>query len=74
MGCKRSRKSINEVGYACNSKISDHFAFQSARKFIACVFMRSKLNYLKSNYKLHIITNGFEEAQAKKMKSAQLMK
>lgn len=31
------------------------------------------LNYLKPNYKLHMITNGFEEVQYKKMKNANLL-
>ena len=30
------------------------------------------LNYLKDKYQLHIITNGFEEVQAKKMKSSKI--
>jgi putative hydrolase of the HAD superfamily len=31
------------------------------------------LNYLKDKYQLHIITNGFEEVQAKKMKSSKIL-
>ena len=31
------------------------------------------LDYLKPNYKLHIITNGFEEVQEKKMKNSKLL-
>lgn len=31
------------------------------------------LNYLKEKYKLHIITNGFEEIQAKKMESSKII-
>jgi len=30
------------------------------------------LNYLKNKYKLHIITNGFEEAQEKKMQTSKI--
>jgi putative hydrolase of the HAD superfamily len=30
------------------------------------------LNYLKDKYQLHIITNGFEEVQTKKMKSSKI--
>ena len=30
------------------------------------------LDYLKPNYKLHIITNGFQEVQARKMKSSNI--
>jgi len=30
------------------------------------------LNYLKERYELHIITNGFDESQAKKIRSAKL--
>jgi len=30
------------------------------------------LNYLKPNYKLHIITNGFEEVQEKKLRNANI--
>lgn len=31
------------------------------------------LNYLKPRYKLHIITNGFQEAQEKKMKASNIL-
>jgi putative hydrolase of the HAD superfamily len=51
-----------------------HEAFTSlcATKSGVFPFTHEVLNYLKSKYKLHIITNGFKDVQAIKMKSSNL--
>lgn len=59
-----------------NWVIPDHFEeeFMSRTSSKSHIFPYAKeiLTYLKQKYKLHVITNGFDESQAKKMRSAGL--
>ncbi len=65
---------------AINYKVEDDLIHQLSEDYI--IYLTSfnhlfdgtieLLNYLKPNYQLHIITNGFEEAQHKKMEASKI--
>ena len=70
-------KTFNELNY----KISDSLIHTLAKEYIDflpdhnALFVGAIdiLNYLKPKYQMHIITNGFEEVQHKKMKNSDLL-
>lgn len=73
----RLQEVFNSVGYAVsdetiNSLVDDYIAYLSTftNLFEGTIEL---LNYLKSKYTLHIITNGFTEGQTKKMKNSGLL-
>lgn len=49
---------------------SDYFISNCSSKPHLIPFAKTALNYLGKKYQLHIITNGFEEIQPKKLKSS----
>ncbi|MFP4604807.1 MAG: YjjG family noncanonical pyrimidine nucleotidase [Bacteroidales bacterium] len=55
-------------------KIGDDYVSFSAEKTKLFPYTHEALDYLKNKYTLHIITNGFEEVQFKKIKKCQLEK
>ena len=72
----RLKDSFNEI----KKEVSDDVIHQLSEDYIAYLTSFNHLlegslellQYLKPKYELHIITNGFEEAQLKKMNTAQI--
>jgi putative hydrolase of the HAD superfamily len=56
------------------TRIAEDYIYLSPLKTILFPYSREALNYLKINYSLHIITNGFEEVQQKKLDVCDLRK
>lgn len=56
------------------TQIAEDYISLSPQKTILFPNSREALNYLKINYSLHIITNGFEEVQQKKLDVCDLRK
>lgn len=56
------------------TQIAEDYVTLSPLKTILFPHSREALNYLKSDYSLHIITNGFEEVQQKKLDVCDLRK
>lgn len=52
--------------------LADDYVYLSPRKNRLFPYAIDTLNYLSGKYQLHIITNGFEEAQTIKLKSSDL--
>lgn len=81
---KMDKKSLREVrfklifekaGAGDNSvpkEMEDDFMHRTSSKPHLLPYSKEILDYLKPNYKMHIITNGFNESQALKMKSSGL--
>ena len=73
----RLTETFNELNY----KISDSLIHTLAKEYIDFLPNHNALfvgaidilNYLKPKYQMHIITNGFEEVQHKKMKNSDLL-
>lgn len=71
---------LKEAFTSINLTVSDHLIHTLSEDYIAYLSTFNHvfdgtydiLKYLDKNYNLHIITNGFEEAQEKKMKSSDL--
>lgn len=70
---ERFKVSFEKLG-TYNNDLVDLFADQyislGPKKKALIPYAKEVLDYLHSNYKLHIITNGFEEVQYKKMESS----
>jgi len=73
---QRLKQSFDAMGIAVKDKIINRLSedyiqnLSSFKHILPGTF--EILEYLKGNYGLHIITNGFSEAQEKKMKNAQI--
>lgn len=52
--------------------LEDDFMHRTSSKTHLLPYSKEILEYLKPNYRLHIITNGFNESQAKKMEASGL--
>ena len=68
---------INELGsndIDIAIKMSEDYIKYSPEKNILFPYTHDVLNFLKTKYKLHIITNGFVEVQYKKIKNSGLEK
>lgn len=73
---QRLKKAFDMVGYVISDDVIDVLAID----YIECLPHFNHLfdgtfeilDYLKNKYKLHIITNGFDEIQAKKMESSKI--
>ncbi len=52
--------------------LGEEFIFRSTSKPYVFEGVYEVLDYLKSGYELHILTNGFEDSQSQKLKSARL--
>lgn len=57
-----------------SEKLADDYISKSPYKGLLFPHVHETLNYLKKDYQLHIITNGFSEVQRIKMESAELLK
>lgn len=53
-------------------EIGDYYIEESPRKVNLFPYSHELLQYLRPNYQLHLITNGFSEVQEVKLKSSQL--
>ena len=72
---KRFQETLLEMGVVSKSlahEISEYYLFNSPRKSNLFDHAHFVLDYLKSRYTLHIITNGFEEAQKIKLDRSNL--
>ena len=56
------------------NKMGDYYVYHSPRQTLLFPETINVLNYLSKKYKLHIITNGFEEVQHIKLKESGLSK
>ena len=56
------------------NKIADYYVYHSPRQTVLFPETKKVLDYLSEKYKLHIITNGFEEVQHIKLKESGLAK
>jgi putative hydrolase of the HAD superfamily len=54
------------------NELEEDFMHRTSSKPHLLPYSKEILEYLKPNYKLHIITNGFNESQAKKMEASGL--
>ncbi|WP_411768645.1 YjjG family noncanonical pyrimidine nucleotidase [Winogradskyella sp. A3E31] len=71
---------LKDAFTAINMEVSDEIIYQLSEDYITYlsnfnhVFEGTEdiLNHLKQSYQLHIITNGFEEIQEKKMKTSNI--
>ncbi|MDT0558400.1 YjjG family noncanonical pyrimidine nucleotidase [Ichthyenterobacterium sp. W332] len=74
----RLKKSFDSLEYEIEDKLIDILAVDYITYLTTFNHLFDDtidiLSYLKPNYKLHIITNGFEEAQTKKIKNSGLSK
>jgi putative hydrolase of the HAD superfamily len=71
----RFRMSLEEFGIEDENlarKIGEDYLRISPQKTILIPHTRKILNYLKPKYHLHIITNGFQETQEKKLRNCRL--
>ena len=73
---ERLKKTFDELSYAVDDTMI-HTLAEAYIKYLSTYTHLFKdtiaiLNYLKPQYKLHIITNGFEEIQYKKMKNSNI--
>lgn len=72
---------LNDAFLAMNFKLSDDLIFKLSDDYIKYLTTFNHLfentfeilNYLSINYKLHIITNGFEEAQHEKLSQSKII-
>lgn len=81
---KIDKKSLREVRFklifekagaknnAVPKEMEDDFMQRTSSKPHLLPYSREILDYLRPNYRMHIITNGFNESQALKMKSSGL--
>jgi putative hydrolase of the HAD superfamily len=56
------------------NEIADYYVYHSPRQTLLFPETKNVLDYLSEKYKLHIITNGFEEVQFIKLKESGLTK
>jgi len=56
------------------NEIADYYLYHSPRQTVLFPETKNVLDYLSEKYKLHIITNGFEEVQHIKLKESGLVK
>lgn len=71
---------LNETFNAINMKVEPEMIHKLSEDYIKYLTTHNHifdgtielLNYLKPNYKLHIITNGFEEVQQRKLEKSQI--
>ena len=61
-----------EIDYQEGNLLNERFLELLPHKSHLIEGAREILEYLKEKYQLHIITNGFDEVQAKKMKSSEI--
>ncbi|MCU0371362.1 MAG: YjjG family noncanonical pyrimidine nucleotidase [Bacteroidales bacterium] len=74
---RRFELTLNEFGIddlILATQIAEDFIHLSPQKTILFPHSREALNYLELRYALHIITNGFEEVQQKKLDVCDLRK
>ncbi|MFN3761089.1 MAG: YjjG family noncanonical pyrimidine nucleotidase [Algoriphagus aquaeductus] len=57
---------------AIPAEFEEDFMHRTSSKSHVFPYSKEILTYLKEKYRIHVITNGFNESQAKKMKSADL--
>ncbi len=57
---------------AIPAEFEEDFMHRTSSKPHVFPYSKEILTYLKEKYRIHVITNGFNESQAKKMKSADL--
>lgn len=57
---------------AIPSEFEEDFMYRTSSKPHVFPYSKEILTYLKERYRIHVITNGFNESQAKKMKSSGL--
>lgn len=57
---------------AIPGEFEEDFMHRTSSKSHVFPYSKEILHYLKAKYKVHVITNGFNESQAKKMKSSGL--
>ena len=68
---------LNDFGvnnYKLASDAADHYVYNTRNQKDLLPYAMELLDYLKNKYKLHIITNGFEEVQFFKLNNTGLMK
>lgn len=74
---QRLRRAFDAIEYEINDELIDLLSVEYIGKLSTFNNLIPNtieiLNYLKPNYKLHIITNGFEEIQRKKLKSSNIL-
>ena len=73
---ERFKITLNEFGIS-NSELATNlgrdYVAHCPKKTNLFPYVHSTLNYLKDRYKLHIITNGFEEVQYQKLENCNLI-
>ena len=75
MRSKRFKMALQEVGYESNSlakKLGEEYVSLSPVQTNLIEGTHEILEYLSPNYRLHIITNGFEEIQSIKLKACKI--
>ena len=73
---ERFRITLEEFGLKDNklaANLGNDYVEYCPKKTNLFPFVHSTLNYLKDRYSLHIITNGFEEVQYKKLDNSQIL-
>jgi putative hydrolase of the HAD superfamily len=77
LNIRRFELTLNEFGIddlIMATRIAEDYVTLSPMKTILFPHSREALNYMRINYSLHIITNGFEEVQQKKLDVCDLRK
>jgi putative hydrolase of the HAD superfamily len=77
LNIRRFELTLQELGIdnlILATRIAEEYVTLRPLKTILFPHSREALNYLKINYSLHIITNGFEEVQQKKLDVCDLRK
>lgn len=73
---QRLKQAFDAINYTISDKVIDVLAIEYIDNLANFSHLFEGafeiLDYLKKKYKLHIITNGFEEIQAKKMESSKI--
>ena len=73
----RLRRTFDSIGYAVSDETINLLAEQYIEHLSTFTHLlpgtREVLDYLKPNYRLHIITNGFAEVQEKKLRNANIL-
>ena len=73
---ERFKITLNEFGInsiELANDLGDYYVAHCPKKTNLFPFVHSTLKYLKNKYKLHIITNGFEEVQYQKLENSNLI-
>lgn len=74
---KRLRSAFDELGIEISDKVINQLSVEYINHLSSFNYLFDHtveiLDYLRPNYKLHIITNGFQEVQHKKMRNAGIL-